>query len=154
MIQLVRGDILNAFDDGCDLICHQVNCKGKMGAGLAKDIANRWPEVKRDYVELCMEEIPENLLGTYLDTPVEVGRIISIFGQLCYGREPKRCYTDYSALEKAFRILSHVYAGRTIAFPYGFGCGLGGGDWKTISTLIDEHFTNCTVKLYYKEKTK
>ena len=31
------------------VICHQVNCQGVMGAGIAKQIRARWPEVYEDY---------------------------------------------------------------------------------------------------------
>lgn len=34
------------------VICHQVNCQGVMGAGLAKQIRIRWPEVYVDYKKL------------------------------------------------------------------------------------------------------
>lgn len=33
MIKTIEGNILDAEED---IICHQVNCKGVMGAGLAK----------------------------------------------------------------------------------------------------------------------
>ena len=149
MIQIVNDDIFNAFGHGCDAICHQVNCQGVMGAGLAKEIAMRWPEVKRDYKELCMEEEPSKLLGTYLDTPVEGGHIISIFGQNYYGRD-NQCYTDYHALTWGFHRLDLAYWNRKIAIPYGIGCGLGGGDWSIVLQIIETQFINADVVIFRK----
>ena len=149
MIQIINDDIFNAFGHSCDAICHQVNCQGVMGAGLAKEIAKRYPEVKRDYEELCAEEDAERLLGTYLDTLVENGRIISIFGQENYGRDGQ-IYTDYAALGKAFSMLNRVYAGRKLAFPYGIGCGLGGGNWNVVLEIINVKFCDANVVIFRK----
>lgn len=37
-----NGDILKSK---ADIICQQVNCKGAMGAGLAKQIKEKYPKV-------------------------------------------------------------------------------------------------------------
>lgn len=38
---VIRGDILQS---DADIIVQQVNCRGVMGAGLAKQIASQYPE--------------------------------------------------------------------------------------------------------------
>lgn len=50
MIHHVKGNLL---DSNCDYICHQVNCKGVMGAGIAKQIRDRWPWVFISYHAYC-----------------------------------------------------------------------------------------------------
>ena len=35
MIKIIDGDLLNSE---ADIICHQVNCQGKMNSGVAKQI--------------------------------------------------------------------------------------------------------------------
>ena len=52
MIYEVKGNLL---DSSCDYICHQVNCQGIMGAGLAGQIRTHWPEVYEEYRTLCDE---------------------------------------------------------------------------------------------------
>lgn len=148
MIQVKKGDILtDAFKDGCQAICHQVNCQGVMNAGLAKDIAERWPEVKRDYLELCAEVDADDLLGTYMFTPVEEGGIVSIFGQKYYGRDPNRCYTSYDALASTFHLIHECLHVKQIAIPYGMGCGLGGATWDTVYQMIVDEFNYAPGKL-------
>ncbi|WP_370956757.1 hypothetical protein AB3239_10910 [Bacillus subtilis] len=49
MIKIVKGNILDASED---IIVQQVNCKGVMGAGLAKAILNKYPNVKKEYQSL------------------------------------------------------------------------------------------------------
>ena len=42
MLIYVKGNLL---DKQWDIFCHQVNCKGVMGSGIAKQIAEKYPEV-------------------------------------------------------------------------------------------------------------
>lgn len=141
MIEVKNSDILtDAFKDGCQVICHQVNCQGVIGAGLAKEIVECWPEVKRDYMALCAEVDADDLLGTYILTPVEEGVIVSIFGQVYYGRDKNRCYTSYGALTCAFHLIHECLHAKKIAIPYGIGCGLAGGDWDVVMKIIVNEF--------------
>ena len=43
------GNILNAEES---IICHQVNVDGVMGGGLAKQVANAYPNVEKEYKTL------------------------------------------------------------------------------------------------------
>lgn len=151
MLEIINGDILGS---NVDYICHQVNCMNVMGAGIAKVIYTRFPEVKLEYHELCRQvNSAYDLLGRVqivspLDTSV---KIINIFGQLNYGRSIGHLYTRYDALEKAFLKINQICAGKRIAFPYGFGCGLAGGNWETVERLMIKYLTNCHVKVYIKD---
>lgn len=50
----VKGDILTTPTQNEDtVICHQVNCCGVMGAGLAKQIRDKWPVVFDEYKKIC-----------------------------------------------------------------------------------------------------
>jgi len=74
------------------IICHQVNCQGVMGAGLARQVRAKYPQVYAPYRAYCATG---NVLGTVLFVPVSDNNIIAnIFGQDKYGRD--RQYTDYS----------------------------------------------------------
>lgn len=46
MIKTVIGDVVEASED---IICHQVNCQNVMGAGVAKALYTRFPQVKQSY---------------------------------------------------------------------------------------------------------
>lgn len=151
-VQIIRGDLLEA---DADIICHQVNCQGVMGAGIAKQIADKWPYVKKEYTEFCSQrKQKEDLLGDTLLVPSNgVQRkgeplILNIFGQFYYGHDG--VYTDYSALTKAFRKMNRLYKGKTLAFPYGFGCGLAGGDWQDVEPMLVKLLPECNVKIYLK----
>lgn len=151
-VQIIRGDLLEA---DADIICHQVNCLGVMGAGVAKQIADKWPYVKKEYVKFCNSKKKQNLLGEIQLVAANGGfqqegdpLILNIFGQFYYGHDG--VYTDYSALTKAFRKMNQLYKGKTIAFPYGFGCGLAGGDWQDVEPMLVRLLPDCDVKIYLK----
>lgn len=66
------GDILHTE---ADVICHQVNCKGVMGAGLAKQIRNQLlsEEQYRTYQEICREYGRANL-GKVIRMKTDTGK--------------------------------------------------------------------------------
>lgn len=46
MIKFIKG---NLFDTDAQIICHQCNCYGVMGSGVAKEVKQRYPNVFKDY---------------------------------------------------------------------------------------------------------
>lgn len=72
--------------------------------------------------------------------------IASIFGQDQYGRNG--CFTDYDALRKAMepiRVMATpfpAYPLTTVRIPYKMGCGLGGGDWSIVLSIIQEELVD------------
>ncbi len=135
----IIGDILTP-NIGHDtvIVCHQVNCRGVMGAGLAKQVKNAFPEVYSAYQLMCQYiDDSKSLLGKvqFCDTSAKSGFIVAnIFGQDRYGRDQQ--YTDYAALATAFRTISRAYPDYTVRIPYRMGCGLAGGNWKVVSQII------------------
>lgn len=150
MITWKTGSILDATED---FILHQVNCQGTMGAGLARQIANKWFIVKTEYVDHCRCNNPRDLLGTVQFVNLGNGQeVINVFGQLYYGRHADVQYTDYDALREAFIFVNSACTGKTIAIPYKLGCGLGRGKWPVVCSLIEECFRNCDVTIYQLER--
>src|SRR5699024_5323140 len=113
MIKIVKGDVLKAEED---VIAHQVNCKGVMGSGLAKQIRNKYKGVYQKYKRECEEELSRSgkskfLLGHTLNVEVGEGKYVAnLFGQDGYGRDKK--YTDYPSLKIALIKLEKFEIGR------------------------------------------
>lgn len=147
MIVSSLGDIL---ESNCDIIVHQVNCKGVMGAGLAKQIRDKYPNVYEEYKKFCDQD---NLLGKAQFVPIAYKKYIcNLFGQDDYGTGLQ---TDYEAFEKAIAEIKEIAWEHdfSIAIPYGIGCGLAGGSWDIISNIIDKYFEYSSVYCYiYKLK--
>ena len=140
-MKIVIGDILtpNRSDDKI-LVCHQVNCKGVMGAGLANQVRKQFPKVFRRYKDKCSKAVVSSeLLGEvqYCTVLYCYNYVIAnIFGQDGYGIDKQ--YTDYDALRKAFRSIATSFADYIVRIPYKMGCGLGGGDWAIVESIINE----------------
>lgn len=143
MIEERNGDVL---ESGADVICHQVNCMGVMGAGLARQIRERWPHVYSTYQAKCRSvRQGHGGLGDIQVVGCGSCSIANLFSQ--YGFGSGRCHTDYKALEKCLQSIREVAEsmGYRVALPYGIGCGLAGGDWDVVSGIIRRIFDNSPV---------
>lgn len=146
MIYNIVGDLLK--QDKVDIICHQTNCKGVMGAGIALQIKKTYPEVFKRYREFC-KEYGSVLLGRTLFVNCNDGKIVAnLFGQDGFGKG--FCQTDYTALEEAVSSLERVATKykKSVGFPYKIGCDLAGGDWEIVSKIIEKYFLDSEVDCY------
>ncbi|KDE22835.1 hypothetical protein EF83_15605 [Bacillus subtilis] len=155
MIKIDKGNILDATED---IIVQQVNCKGLMGAGLAKAILNKYPNVKKEYqsfrnFNLNKGLTDKDLLGLVNYVRVSDGKVIAnVFGQINIkkNRFDKTVYTKTEALARGLTEVKELskQLNKSVAIPYGMGCGLAGGDWNIISELIDSIFSDYNVTIY------
>ena len=133
MLIYKKGDLLQAIED---IICHQVNEMGVMGGGLAKQIADTYPEVEEEYMNYSQGRSPSELLGLSLicDTHSNNQQLIAN----CYTQDDMNTRLDL--IEKVFdQLLRYCKEGSfTIAIPYGYGCGIANGDWSEVSALFYE----------------
>lgn len=143
MITHIKGDLLALADSGMfEVICHGYNCQNKMGAGIARQIAQRWPlalEVDRRARDRNSQD-PSRMLGSYSLAKVSNKDhrdlvICNLYTQYRYGRG---CQIDYAAIRSCFKQLSNI-------FPFDYrlgmpkiGAGLGGGDWDKILEILTE----------------
>lgn len=147
-IEHVMGDLLKA---DADVIVHQVNCQGVMGAGVARQIREQFPNTYNVYMDYCSKYKGHtaDLLGECLYTFEEPFVICNAFGQNFYYRNSVQ--TEYDKLEKCFYNIAEKYHGKKIALPWKIGCGLAGGDWNIVYEMIFNILAvegNCKVTLY------
>ena len=141
MVKHVKGNLL---DSNCDYICHQVNCRGRMGSGIAKQIRERFPEVYKVYRDRYEDVVkrgisPDKMLGStdIVQINDDTRHVVNMYSQRSYGYDGKR-YTSYTAFKYILeRLKEEIPAECSIGFPKNIGCGLGGGNWEVISTLIE-----------------
>lgn len=145
-IHFIKGDMLEA---NLDYYCHQVNCQGRMGSGIAKAIREKWPIVYTNYMAMFKAVQPEHFklfLGTIQFVPLyddyyldkEHKQVINMFAQETYGYDGRR-YTSYDAFWNCLcQIKNSIPKGSKIGFPDHIGCGLGGANWGVIKTMILE----------------
>lgn len=166
-INIVNGNI---FDTHCNIICHQVNCQGVMGHGIAKQVKEKYKGVFNEYKRYCDAHADnrETMLGEALIVDVDYGAavldwlvnkerkyIANIFGQLTYGTGLR---TNYKALVLGLEVVANFAKEHnlSVAIPYKIGCGLAGGDWNKVNILIEGVFagTGIEVLMYRYEQNE
>ena len=133
----IKGDLIHLAKEGeFDLIVHGCNCFCTMGAGIAKQIRTQFPLAWE--ADLATESGDKSKLGSYsqacINTPSGKLYVINAYTQYHYSGDG--VLVDYDALEKVFTALKNQFSGLRMGYPK-IGAGLAGGDWKIISTIID-----------------
>lgn len=129
-MKIINGDLLE-IESG--VICHQVNCQKVAGAGLARQIRNKWPAWYEHFLNVSP------ILGRVdLWRASDKIMIASLYSQFGFGTKTR--HTDYGAFEVCLKKLAGML--ELAYFPFGIGAGLAGGDWKVIEGLIETNFPN------------
>lgn len=137
MIKYVDGDLLKMFENGdFDVIAHCANCFCTMGAGIALQIKNKYPEA---YSADCATTKGDlNKLGTISHTSLSKPVIVNLYGQFDFrGRRVGKMDLDYNALRLALRAMKEKFSGKIFGLPK-IGSDLAGGDWTIIEKIIEE----------------
>ena len=145
MITYKKGDLLKSK---CDIICHQVNCKGVMGSGIAKQIRDMYPEVYEGY-KWFLDNYGDKAFGEVWCVDTSDKRIVAnMFTQ--YDYLPRSVnHTSYAMFRQACKqIKEHAKLAKIaknkkdiiIGFPDHIGCGLAGGDWDIVKEIIKDEF--------------
>lgn len=145
MITERSGDLLEQTD--LTHIAHQANLYHTFGAGLALAIARKFPEALEADKKTPFAE--NSKLGFYSQTdaaqhggPV----IVNLYSQRGFGAGS----THYIALEMALRALERSLRDQTavrIGLPFKLGCGLAGGDWGRVRTIIEAVFAGSPIEV-------
>lgn len=143
-MEIIKGNLLDA---PVDIIGHQVNCKGVMGAGIAKQLCSLYPRLYSEYKDYIASH-PCPLGDLFIHYHPGLPLVANLFGQDGYGRDKR--YTNYDALSSALGELYDLayLNGWSVGLPYGLGCGLAGGDWETVYLMIQSIFTEVDCFLY------
>lgn len=151
MIKFFDGDLLKS---GCDIICHQVNEYGVMGAGIAKQIKEKYPKAFDDYVKAIKEKTSkgENLPLIALSKQPDGIVVANMFTQ-------RNGETDLELLRNAvvflgmqiidlfitklkFNEMNGAFFDRhfRVGIPYKYGCGIAKGDWENVLKIWEDVF--------------
>lgn len=122
------------------IICQQVNCQGKIGAGLAGAIIKEFPIVKEKFIE-NYEKNKNSQFGSIDLIPLVDDKslcVANIYSQDYYGNPAKtgKVYTVAEVLVNAIITVASFNSDKTIYVPKNIGCGLGGEDWSNVKSLI------------------
>lgn len=141
MIKVVYGDLMQATED---IIVHQVNCKGVMGSGVAKQIKANFPEVFNEYRGHAQSHDSDELLGTaqFVFSPSKNKIIANVFGQDSFGASRRRTF-ESALIWGLIKVKEFAEDNNmSVAMPYNIGCALGGGDWDTVYEGVQAVFSD------------
>lgn len=146
MINSINGDLLKT---DYNILCHQVNPFGIMGAGIAYQIKSMYPAVFEQYKNLCRCNMdPGELLGVVQLVKVKNTQYIAnIFSQNGLGRFKN--LTNYTELELALSKIKGIAKERnlSVALPRKMGCDLAGGNWDLVYDIIERVFDDYPVTI-------
>lgn len=162
-VRIVNGNLLTS---NMNVIGHQVNCKGVMGAGIALQIKNHYPKVFAEYKNLCTKHFEGQGLMGKCQVVSESGEIIThksfikkkedrlvanLFGQNGFGIGLQ---TEYSHLKTSLVELKLICKEHDlwVGLPYNLGSGLAGGDWDKVISLIEDVFHDYPITIFKLEE--
>lgn len=147
MIISIIGDALKV---DANILAHQTNCVGVMGAGIARQIKEKLltRQMFYAYRDMC-NKYNADLLGHVQFLQVGENRYVAnVFGE----NKPtgRKLDTDYESLRKGLNQVHEVAKknGMSVVIPGLMGCGLAGGDWHyVLHNIVEPIFANSEVKL-------
>lgn len=160
-MELIEGDLLD-FPQGINRIAHSCNTMNIMGAGIAKQIKDRFPYAWQ--ADCIAHKNIENGLGSYsfgwadLDSGDCTKGVYNLYTQSTIGGGREVDYEAfYEALSKVEKAMQNhqIQSGEEmiLGLPFGISCGLAGGSWNIISSMIEDIFKDSSVKVYIVELT-
>ena len=144
-MKIIQGNLLDLFDVGkFNIIAHGCNCFNVMGAGIARQIAKRYPVAYTADIKTKAGDI--NKLGTFSVACVDWHKgtyIYNLYTQFDYG---SGLQLNYDALAFCLYKLNYVEKGNTVGLPL-IGGGLAGGDHSIIIATIESCMKDCDTTL-------
>lgn len=149
-LRVLRGDAIAALRGRqVEVVVHQVNLAGVMGAGIALQIKRQYPDVFREY-QTALERGELVLGGVQFVTVGPRQWVANLAGQRGFGLSARQ--TDYAALRMGLHTVAafarqtlHGDLGCRVGIPYGIGCGLGGGEWSVVREIIRAEIPQATL---------
>ena len=175
-IKYLHGDATLPHNNSrtVSVICHCCNAFGGWGRGFVLALSRRYPKVKVDYQLFCSPYQRSNKLRNDLMGKVCISKIrpdlyvANIIGQYFYSRNQyefrntagvlpeflpskKSGFVKYESIRRGFQDIFKKLASENIEFEIHMpkiGCGLAGGNWEVMESIIVEEFCRKDVKVY------
>jgi O-acetyl-ADP-ribose deacetylase (regulator of RNase III) len=158
-----HGDLLALAAEGVfDVITHGCNCQGTMGAGIALQIKNRFPQA-------AAIDRPGAVPGTIAAVLLPEGlTVVNAYTQIHWGaasvqhrsKSPVNNYGEempdtqenrYRFIRSCMKEIKKHFPHKRIGLPL-IGCGLAGGDWEVVKKIVEEELEGCDVTVVHYKK--
>ena len=158
-MKTIQGNLLD-FPNGINAIFHQANTENIMGAGIAKQIRERYPEAYESDTNFFIPK-GEHRLGEYSFASVNDENsphrlVYNLYGQRLGKDSIWGIRTDYFALKDSLNkaLYEHTtffdYYDKIICgFPWLLGSNLGGGDFKIVKYIVEQAMERYSLTGYW-----
>lgn len=154
MYREIEGDLIKlALEGNFDVITHGCNCFCTMGAGIAPQMAIAFGADKFP-LEHGRHRGNYNKLGTVDPVKVNGITIINSYTQYGFGanhENGEKQPINYTALAMCLEKINFQYKGKRVGLPQ-IGCGLAGGDWTVVKSIILDRLKDCEVTVVFYKK--
>jgi len=151
-LKIIKADILSDFDHTKPTaILHGCNCFCTMGAGIAKYLSMKYPQVLA--ADLKTKKGDASKLGTFTTAVISPKlHILNCYTQYHYGfKKGGKPPVDYDAIRQCLQKVANDYNLLNIQFRSPkIGCGLAGGNWDIVMPMFEEALGNKDLIIYFK----
>lgn len=153
-MKVINDDIFNGDWSG---MVHCANLYHTFGAGIAREIKKRYPDAYDADLKSPHGDISK--LGDFSHSKIEHKDIFNLYGQTGIGNDnqPLNRNCQYDAVHDGlWKIGEHILEYKEdrpyiLAIPYGMGCGLAGGEWSIVYSIlafIENNFADVHFDIY------
>jgi O-acetyl-ADP-ribose deacetylase (regulator of RNase III) len=157
--QEIEGDLIKlALEGNFDVIAHGCNCFCTMKRGIAPQIAftfgcNVYPLEHRSQsgninklgnIEFDKCQVYNGIVLSHFNDKAKWLTVVNAYTQ--FNWESNNKPLDYDALTLCMRKINYIFKGKHIGLPQ-IGCGLAGGDWNKVKSIIQEELKDCNVTI-------
>ena len=139
-MKIIEGNLLDC-PEGINIIAHGCNCFHTMGAGIARQIKERYPEAYQADKETSYGL--KSKLGTFSYAKSGFIKIANLYTQFnCGGQRELNYEALYNCLVNLRDAINHGSNSNSyvLGLPFLIGCGLAGGDARIVKTMHDVIF--------------
>ena len=153
-IEIIEGNLLKMHFHGLDYIAHSCNTHNVMGAGIARQIKDRYPMAYEADCHAMHEN--DNQLGWYSFAWTDATQSKGIYNMYTQSTIGTGREVNYEAFYNALHNVAdhiewqdkHDDKTSTFGLPYGISCGLAGGSSRIINSMIHEILVDRSFKTY------
>lgn len=152
-IKIIDGNLLD-FPNDIDFIAHSCNTHNVMGGGIARQIKDRYPNAYSADCHAMMNN--DNQLGWYSFAVTDATQNKGIYNMYTQDKVGGKRAVNYEAFYVALnKVASHVewqskHEGveKALGLPWMVSCGLAGGSWNVIFSMINDILIDRNLKTY------
>ena len=153
MIKIIDGNLLD-FPNGINYIAHSCNTQNIMGGGIAKQIKDRYPTAYQADCFAMYED--DNVLGEYSFAVADATQTKGIYNMYTQDKIGGARAVNYEAFYVALTKVANTIEWeddtdeKTSVFglPWMISCGLAGGSWNVIFSIINDILIDRKFKTY------